>query len=185
MVAVLTIPINMFLAVGAAVSFDMPSMFLNLAQLILVPTALAFLVQRVLHVHLTRFSRYTPKFSLVPVLFIIWGSTASGTGYIQNNPLQFLSLIIFMITLLAAMFVVTYTVGARHGRKRAITAGIAASERNGALPLVIATALFTFETVPPLVASIVAQNLLVVAMRTMFRGTELPPLEIKNARPIE
>lgn len=64
LVAVLTIPITMFLAVGAAVSFDMPSMFLNLAQLILVPTALAFLVQRVLHVHLTRFSRYTLNLAL-------------------------------------------------------------------------------------------------------------------------
>jgi hypothetical protein len=98
------------------------------------------------------------------LLFIIWGSTALGTAYAQANPTQFLWLNLFILTLLVTSFSVTYALGARNGHRRAITAGMAASVKNGALPLVIATTMLKPEILPPLVANLIAQSLILVTL---------------------
>lgn len=164
LLAILTIPATMLLTIGAALSLDPTWTVLNLTQLILVPIAIAFLFQKTLHVDMSRVSRYTSKINLTILLFIIWGSTALGTAYAQANLLQFLWLNLFILTLLVTSFSVTYALGTRNDHKRAITAGIAASVKNGALPLVIATTLFKPEILPPLVANLIAQSLILVAL---------------------
>lgn len=169
LLAILTIPLTMFLAIGATISLDVTWMILNLTQLILVPIAIAFLVQKTFHTDMSRLSRYTSKTNLMILLFVIWGSIAPGTAYAQDNPTQFLRLNLFILTLLVISFIVTYTLGARNGHKRAITAGIAASVKNGALPLVIATTLFNSEILPPLVANLIAQSLILVALGTFLK----------------
>ncbi len=169
LLAILTIPLTMFLAIGATISLDLTWMTLNLAEVILVPIALALLVQKIFHIDMSRLSRYTSKTNLMLLLFIIWGSISPGTTYAKGNPTQFLWLNLFILPSLTISFIVAYAVGSRNDHKRAITAGIAASVKNAALPLVIATTLFNSEILPPLVANLIAQSLILVALGTFSK----------------
>ena len=177
LLVILTIPLTMFLTLGAIISLDLSSMFLDLVKLILVPTALAFLVSKTIHIDQKRISRYVSKTNLVLLSLIIWGSMSSGATYTRDNPLQFLWLTLFIIALLVIVFAVAFKSCEKHGRKQAITVGIAAIARNGALPFVIATTLFSSETLPPLVANIVAQNLLLVTLGTLLRKMKFIEVE--------
>ena len=171
LLAILTIPLTMLLAVGATISLNLNQMILNLTEVILVPIVLALFVQKVFHTGISRLPRYTSKTNLMLLLFIIWGSISPGITYAAGNPTQFLWLNLFILPSLIISFIVAYAVGSRDGRKRAITAGIAASVKNAALPLVIATTLFSAraEMLPPLVANLIAQSLILVALGTFLK----------------
>ncbi len=169
LIAILTIPTTMFLTVGAVVSSDLTSMFLNLTELILVPTIIAFLAQRTLRSSLVKISRHTSKINLAILFFLIWASIAPGSAYARQNLLEFMWLTILMLAVLATLFVVSYGLAVRQGRKKAITAGVSASVRNGALALVLGTTFSNPEIILPLVANLVAQSLLLVALGIVFK----------------
>lgn len=169
LIAILTIPTTMFLTVGTVVSLDLTSMFLNLAELILVPAIIAFLAQRVMRSHVVKVSRHTSKINLAILFFLIWASIAPGSAYARQNLLEFMWLSILMFAVLATLFVVSYRLVVRLGRKKAITTGVAASVRNGALALVLATTFSNPEIILPLVANLVAQSLLLVCLGGVLR----------------
>jgi len=172
LLAILTIPITMFLVLRTTINLDLPSVFLNLAEVILVPMVLAFLIQRTLRTSVMRISRFTSRTNLVLSIPIIWGSMAAGVTYAETNPMQFLLVVVFIVTLLVALFTVTYKLSVAKGsidrHKKAITTAIAVSARNGSLPLVIASALFNSEILLPLMANIVAQCLFLAALGTLI-----------------
>jgi BASS family bile acid:Na+ symporter len=172
LLAILTVPTTVFLAVGTSISFDLPSMFLSLIELILVPVVLAFAIQKILRNNPMQFSKYVSKTNPILMLFILWGTTAAGALYIQKNPLQFLWESLFIVAILAALFLVVYGLRKRHSYKQAITMGFVTVVRNGALALIIATTFFTSETISPIVASIVVEHLFLVASGTLFRKTQ-------------
>jgi len=172
LISVVTIPFTIFLVVGTAVGIDVSWMFLNLMQIILVPAIFAVLVQRIVKIDLNRLSGSTSKLNSAIFLLVIWGSIAGRTTYTQNNPAQFLALTIYILACLAVAFIVTYAIAAKYGQNLAITLGIAASLRNGTLPLVIATVAFGSETMSPLVANLIAQNLILVFLGICLKERE-------------
>jgi predicted Na+-dependent transporter len=134
-----------------------------------VPTGLAFVIQKILRTDPRRFSQYISKTNPVLMLFILWGSTAAGASYTQENPSQFFWQSLFIAVILLTLFVLTYSFRSRHSRKQAITMGFVSVVRNGALPLVVATTFFSSETLSPIIASMVVQHLFIAVSGTLFR----------------
>jgi predicted Na+-dependent transporter len=75
----------------------------------------------------------------------------------------------FMFVVLAFAFGVAYVFGKRFGYEQAIAIAIATSVKNAALSLVIGLAAFGSPILPPLIANLVAQNLLLVPVRVIFK----------------
>jgi predicted Na+-dependent transporter len=168
--AILTIPTTMFLAAGAAISLNLASMFLNLAELILVPATVAFLVQRVLRFDFGKVSRTTSKINLAVLFVLIWASISPGSAYALGNLEEFAWLSILMLALLSVLFMVSYGLASGQGHSRAITAGVAASVRNGALALVLGMTSLGVKMILPLVANLVAQSLLLVSLGIVLKN---------------
>ncbi len=81
-----------------------------------------------------------------------------------------------MLFVLSLAFVAAYLVGKRFGRRQAVTFGIAACVKNAALVPVVGVTGFGPAVLPPLVANLIAQNLLVVLLRIFIRdGAKLAP----------
>jgi predicted Na+-dependent transporter len=66
-------------------------------------------------------------------------------------------------------FATAYLLCGRFGRKRAMTIGIAASVKNAALSLVIGETMFGPAILAPLIANLIAQNLLLVPLKELLK----------------
>jgi predicted Na+-dependent transporter len=78
-------------------------------------------------------------------------------------------LIVFMLVSLGVGFAIAYLLGRRFGYGRAVTVGIATCLKNAGLSLVIGLTVFGSSILPPLIANLVAQNLLIVSLVACFR----------------
>jgi len=168
--AVVTVPASMLLATGAISSFDPYPMILMLAELILVPAVTVLLLKKAVHIEWGRVTRHTAHFELVVVFLLIWGSIAPGIESVRENLLQFGLLNVFMFASLGLGFSIAFLVGRRFGYARAISVGIATCVKNAGLSLVIGLTMFGPSVVPPLIANLVAQNLLIVLLLTCFKS---------------
>ncbi len=168
-VSVVTIPATMLLATGTAATVDLNWMTLNLAQLILIPIALAFLLKRVKTVNWKKATAYGSKIQLGILVLLIWGSIAPGARYAMENPVAFAQLNVYMLIALAIAFTAAYILGRRFSHKQAITTGIAACVKNAALALVIGATLYGSEILPPLIANLIAQNLLLMPLQLIVK----------------
>ena len=168
--AVAIVPASMFLATGAIGSFDPYPMILMLAELILVPAAIVLLLKKIIRIEWNRVTRRTAHFELAIVFLLIWGSIAPGIESVRENLLQFGLLNVFMFASLSLGFAIAFLVGRKFGYGRAISAGIATCVKNAGLSLVIGLTMFGPSVVPPLIANLVAQNLLVVLLLTCFKN---------------
>jgi len=162
--AVVTVPASMLLATGAIASFDPYPMILMLAELILVPAVTVLLLKKAVHIEWGRVTRHTAHLELVVVFLLIWGSIAPGIESVRENLLQFGLLNVFMFASLGLGFSIAFLVGKKFGYAHAISAGIATCVKNAGLSLVIGLTMFGSSVVPPLIANLVAQNLLIVLL---------------------
>ena len=89
----------------------------------------------------------------------------------MSNRLQFGLLNVFMFVCLGLGFSVSYLVGRKFGYGHGITVGIATCVKNAGLSLVIGLTMFGSAVIPPLIANLVAQNLLIVLLQTRL-GTD-------------
>lgn len=174
LLAVVTVPLTMIVAVGSAVSVDMSWMVQNLAVVILVPFGAAFLFRKALSVDATRINAYSSKVELAILVLLVWGSVADGAVYARSHAVEFAFLNVFMLCVLGLAFAVAYLVGRRFGRRQAVTFGIAACVKNAALALVVGVTGFGPAVLPPLVANLIAQNLLVVLLGIFIRDGAKP-----------
>jgi BASS family bile acid:Na+ symporter len=170
LLAIVTVPATMFLATGTIASFDPYPMVIMLAELILVPAAIVLLLKKTVRIEWYRVTRHTAHLELAVVILLIWGSIAPGIESVKDNVMQFGLLNVFMFASLGLGFGTAYLLGRKFGYGRAITIGIATCVKNAGLSLVIGLTMFGASVVPPLIANLVAQNLLIVLLQTCFRN---------------
>jgi predicted Na+-dependent transporter len=164
LLAIVTLPLTMLLTLGTTVTVDAIWMVLNLSEVILIPLAASFLLKRFLKPASARLREYTPKANLIIMILLIWGSIAPGVATVESNAAGFVLLNIFMLIALGLAFLAAYRSGRKYGEKEAITIGIATSVKNAVLALVLGATVFGQSVLPPLIANLIAQNLLLIPL---------------------
>jgi predicted Na+-dependent transporter len=167
LLSIVTIPVTMLIAVGTALNVDIPSMMVNLAEIILVPMTASFLLRRFVHLDWNRASSYGSRVELGILVLVVWGSVAPGVEYVRNNVAEFVLLNAFMLGMLAFAFTSTHFLTRRFGHKKAISIEIATTVKNAALSLVIGLTAFGAAILPPLIANLIAQNLLLIPAKAL------------------
>jgi predicted Na+-dependent transporter len=168
--AIITVPATMLLATGAILPFDPYPMVILLAEVILVPVTAVLLLRQAVRIDWARVTRQTSHVELVIVFLLIWGSIAPGIESVMINLVQFGLLNVFMFFCLGSGFGLSYLVSRKFGYERGITIGIATCVKNAGLSLVIGLSMFGSAVIPPLIANLVAQNLLIVSLQARFRN---------------
>jgi len=169
LLSIITMPLTMLIATGQNVTVDFRWMILNLAEVILVPITAAFTLKRAKRFNWKRVTGFGSKIELVILIMLIWASIAQGASLIRSNLWEFAWLNTYMIATLAIAFATAYLLGKRSGHKRAVTMGIAACVKNAALALVIGVTLYGSEILPPLIANLIGQNLLIVPLQLLVK----------------
>jgi len=75
----------------------------------------------------------------------------------------------FMFGTLALAFVLTHFLTRRFGHKKAVSIEIATTVKNAALSLVIGLTAFGPQILPPLIANLIAQNLLLIPAKALTK----------------
>ncbi len=169
LISILTIPATMLIAIGTAVKVDNASMILNLSIIVLIPMTATFLLRKLVRIDWNRVNAYSSRIELALLVLLIWGAIAPGTEYARNNVAEFALLNTFMFAILALAFVLACSLAKRFGRERAVSIGIAATVKNAALSLVVGPAAFGPQILPPLIANLIAQNLLLVPAKAIMK----------------
>jgi len=168
-VSVFTVPVTMLVAMGTVVSVDVVGMMINLAEIVLVPMVASLLLKRLIRLDWKRIARHGFNAQLGLLVLLVWGSIASGVAYAKSNANEFVVLNVFMLAVLALAFGATYTLGRKFGHEQAIAIALATTVKNAVLSLVIGLAVFGSQVLPPLIANLMAQNLLLVPLVWLFR----------------
>jgi BASS family bile acid:Na+ symporter len=169
LLSIVTVPATMLLAIGAALRVDVASMMLNLAEIILVPLATSFLVRRFVHVDWNRVDHFSSKAELCILALLVWGSVAPGVEYVRDNVAEFALLNAFMLGILALAWALTHFLTRNFGHKKAVSIEIATTVKNAALSLVIGIEAFGPQILPPLIANLIAQNLLLIPAKALTK----------------
>jgi BASS family bile acid:Na+ symporter len=171
LLSIITIPITILIAVGMTLNVNATSMMLNLAEIILLPMAIAILIRKYIHIDWNRVRSFGSRAELGIIVLIIWGSIASGIAYIEGNPTEFVMLNGFIISILATAVAATYLLTRRFGYQKTIAVILPTVVKNAALSLVIGLTAFTHtpEILPPLIANLIAQNLLLIPAKIITR----------------
>jgi predicted Na+-dependent transporter len=169
LLSIVTVPGTMFIAIGTALNVDIASMIVNLAEIILVPMTASFLVRRFVHLDWNRASGCASKAELGILALLVWGSIAPGVEYVRNNIAEFVLLNVFILGILAFAFTLTHFLTKRFGHKKAISIEIATTVKNAALSLVVGLTAFGPQILPPLIANLIAQNLLLIPAKALTK----------------
>jgi predicted Na+-dependent transporter len=169
LLSIITIPATMLIAVGSTLNVDIPSMMANLGEIILVPMTASFLVRRFIHIDWNKASSYGSRVELGILALVIWGSVAPGVEYVSNDIAEFALLNVFMLGILALAFTLTHFLTKRFGHKRTVSIEIATTLKNAALSLVIGLTAFGPQVLPPLIANLIAQNLLLISAKALTK----------------
>ena len=170
LLSIITVPATMLIAVGTVLNVNIASMMLNLAEIILVPMVASFLLRRFVHLDWNRASPFSSKAELCILALLVWGSIAPGVEYVRNDIAEFVFLNIFMLGILALAWTLTHFLTRRFGHKKAVSLEIATTVKNAALSLVVGLTAFgpqSARILPPLIANLIAQNLLVISAREL------------------
>jgi predicted Na+-dependent transporter len=169
LLSIATIPATMLIAIGTVVKVDAPSMMVNLGEIIMIPILTSFLLRELVHVDWNRASTYSSRIELFILVLLIWGSIAPGVEYARNNVADFVLLNAFMFGALALAFTLAYFLTRRFGHKKAISIQIATTVKNAALSLVVGLTAFGPQILPPLIANLIAQNLLLIPVKALAK----------------
>ena len=173
LLAIVTMPFTMLLALRTTVNIDVGWMILYLSEVILIPLAASFLLKAAVKKSLSHLRQYTSKANSFIMMMLIWGSMATGVAAVEKDTSEFIYLNVFMLITLGLTFFAAYTIGKSFGRKQAITIGIAASVKNAALSLTLGATLFGPSLgptiLPPLIANLIAQNIMLIPLRIILK----------------
>jgi BASS family bile acid:Na+ symporter len=169
LLSIVTIPGTMLIAVGTALNVDIPSMMASLAEIMLVPITASLLLREFVHFDWNRTSSYGSRAELGILVLVIWGSVAPGVEYVRNSVAEFALLNALMVAILALAFMLTHFLTRRFGHKTEISIEIGTTVKNAALSLVIGLTAFGPQILPPLIANLIAQNLLLIPAKALIR----------------
>ena len=167
LLSIVTIPTTMLIAVGTALNVNIPSMMMNLAEIILIPMTFSFLLRKFVHLNWNTANVLGSRAELGILVLVVWGSIAPGVEYVKNNVAQFALLNAFIFGILAFAFIATHFLTRSFGHTKAISIEIATTVKNAALSLVIGPAAFGELVLPPLIANLIAQNLLLIPAKAL------------------
>lgn len=169
LLSIVAIPATMLVAIGTALNVDIASMMVNLAEIILIPMTASFLLRRFVHLDWNRASDYFSRAELGILALVVWGSIAPGVEYVRNSVAEFMLLTAFILGILALAFTLTHFLTRRFGHKKAISIEIATTVKNAALSLVVGLTAFGPQILPPLIANLIAQNLLLIPAKALTK----------------
>jgi BASS family bile acid:Na+ symporter len=169
LLSIATIPVTMLVLVGTVVNVDTVSIMINLGEIVLIPMTASFLLRKFVHVDWNKLRSYGSRIEIGILVLLVWGSIAPGVEYTLNNMKEFILLNIFMFGTLTSAFVLTHLLTRRFGYKKAISIEIATTVKNAALSLVLGLTAFGPEILPPLIANLVAQNLLLIPAKALTK----------------
>jgi len=172
LLSIVTIPATMLIALGTTIIMDVAGMMLNLAEIVLIPMTASFLIRKYVHINHGLVTAVTSRTELVILVFLVWGSTAPGVAYAKENVTELVILNVFLLLMLALAFVIAYFLTRRLGHKQAVSIGIATTVKNVALSLVIGSAAFGSQIIPPLIANLIAQNLLLIPLKAAIKDND-------------
>jgi BASS family bile acid:Na+ symporter len=167
LLSIITIPATMLLAIGTAINLDVLGMMINLTEIVLVPMAASFLLRKFIHTDWDRAANYGSKLGVGILALVIWGSVSAGVRYVTGDITEFMSLNAFLFGTLAIAFTLTHLLTRRFGKERAISLDISTTVKNAALSLVIGLSVFDPQITPPLIANLIAQNLLLIPAKAL------------------
>jgi BASS family bile acid:Na+ symporter len=170
LLSIITVPATMLLAIGASLKVNVAGMMLDLAEIILVPMTVSFLVRRFVHLDWGGADRFSSRVELCILVLLIWGSIAPGVGYVRDNVVEFVFLNAFILGILALAWALTHFLIKSFGHKRAVSIEIGTSVKNAALSLVVGLGAFGPQVLPPLIANLIAQNLLLIPAKALTEG---------------
>jgi len=182
LLSIVTIPATMLIAIGTMISMDVAGMMLNLAEIVLIPMTASFLIKKYVHINHGLVTAVTSRTELVILVFLVWGSTAPGVAYAKENVTEFAILNVFLLLTLALAFVIAYFLTRRLGHKQAVSIGIATTVKNVALSLVIGSVAFGSQIIPPLIANLIAQNLLLIPLKAAIKDNDKNTQEALSSR---
>ena len=172
LLSIVTIPATMLIAIGTTISMDVAGMMLTLAEIVLIPMTASLLIKKYVHINHGLVTAVTSRTELVILVFLVWGSTAPGVAYAKENVTEFVILNVFLLLTLALAFVIAYFLTRRLGHKQAVSIGIATTVKNVALSLVIGSVAFGSQIIPPLIANLIAQNLLLIPLKAAIKDND-------------
>jgi BASS family bile acid:Na+ symporter len=169
LLSIITIPVTILVAVGLTLNVNAASIMLNLAEIILLPIAVAIVIRKYVRIDWNRVRNFGSRAELGIIVLIVWGSIAAGIAYVEGNLMEFAVLNGFIFSILAVAFAVTYVLTRRFGYQTAIAVVIPTTVKNAALSLVIGLTAFGPEILPPLIANLIAQNLILIPATALTR----------------
>jgi len=169
LLSIVTIPVTILVAVGLTLKVNAASMMLNLAEIILLPMTIAFLMREYIHIDWNRVRGFGSRAELGIIVLIVWGSIAAGITYVEKDLKGFAVLNGFIFSTLAIAFAATYLLTRRFGYQRAIAVMIPTTVKNAALSLVIGLTAFGPEVLPPLIANLIVQNLILIPAKAITK----------------
>jgi predicted Na+-dependent transporter len=89
---------------------------------------------------------------------------------VRDNVVEFVFLNAFILGTLALAWTLTHFLIRSLGHKRAVSIEIATSVKNATLSLVVGLAAFGPQVLPPLIANLIAQNLLLIPAKALTEG---------------
>jgi predicted Na+-dependent transporter len=176
--ALVTIPITILLVTQTVAQIDSVAIFTNLFFILVVPLFAAQVLRRLLFQKTQKIVVRSPPIQQALVLLLIWGAVAPGAVFVEESPVEFMWLLVFILLILSATFAVAYFSGKRFGRSSAIALSIVSSHKNSTLAIVIGELVLGPVALPALIANLVGQNLFVIPARAVLYFSEDESLKV-------
>jgi predicted Na+-dependent transporter len=171
LMALITIPITILFMTQTMTKINSTEIFSNLFFILVVPLVAGQVLRKLSLQKTQKINIHSSPIQQALVLFLIWGAIAPGATLIQENPVEFILLLLFIVLILSATFAVAYFAGKKFGRSSAIALSIVSSHKNSTLAIVIGELVLGPIALPALIANLVGQNLFLIPARAAIYFT--------------
>ncbi len=137
LLSLITVPVTILLLTQTMAQINSTAIFANLLLIVVVPLIAGQALRKLSLKETRKIVVQSPALQHVLLLFLVWGAVAPGAAYTRENPVEFIFLLLFILSILSATFAISYLVGKRFGRSRAIALALVSSQKNSTLAIVI------------------------------------------------
>ena len=178
LMALMTVPITILFMTQTIAHINFAEIFSNLFFILVVPLVAGQVLRKLSSKKIQKINIHSSPVQNALVFFLIWGAIAPGAILIQENPVEFMLLLIFIVLILSATFAVAYFAGKKFGRSRVIALSVVSSHKNSTLAIVIGELVLGPLALPALIANLVGQNLFLIPARAAIYFTSDESTEV-------
>jgi predicted Na+-dependent transporter len=171
LLALITIPVTILIVTQTLTRINSVAIFTNLIFILVVPLIAGQALRKLSLQKTQKIIIHSSPIQHILLLFLVWGAVAPGAAFTQENPMDFMLLLLFILLILSATFAIAYLAGKRFGRSRAIALGLVSSQKNATLAIVIGELVLGPIALPALIANLVGQNLFLIPARAALHFT--------------